>query len=199
MEPWLMESNVGIATALPYVEKVAALFVRIVLGQNAIDFHKYFMEFKKWLGANDTKTKLKERAITDGIPVRRGTRPLWAGKVYRTDVGDFGRGIYYSSNYFVAKQYGAIEKTSIKFTNPLVLTSDEAYALANEYQTVVLSDEKTKELFKVVGREKLKDAASAQKLQNSQRLTDDMIKKGHDGLIVINKGRLEIVDYRPYR
>lgn len=154
--------------------------------------------FETKVPLDSSKDKLYERATTVGIPVRRGSKPFKKGKPYASDVGDFGRGVYYSSNYHLAKQYGNVSKLTIKFANPLILNGDESYQLADKYKTVNLSDEETLEIIKEFGV-KSREEVEKRKLENAQKLTDYMLKNGHDGLIAVLDGRLEIVDYRPYK
>lgn len=153
------------------------------------------MRFKIWLEGmvdDDTKRRIYEKATTTGIPVRRGEKPRLAGRAYATDAGDFGRGIYYSTHYHRAKSYGPVTKSVIKFSNPLVLTAEESYALANQFHTVILPEEDLVALRSPKQRE-------SRLLANAEALTRYMLSQGHDGLIVVDRGVLEIVDYRPYR
>jgi len=185
------------------------------------------MNFKLWLESHheideDTKRAIYEKATTVGIPARRGTEGYAArGKPFKSDPGDFGRGVYYTTDYKQALYgYGGgdpekVVKTLIKFKNPLVLTVDEAYELSDEYETV--NQQTPKELLNWFKDDKEKwERWHADnpydidvRLKNAERLTMDMLKKGHDGLIVIHARqrrtpkedpftRFEIVDYRPY-
>lgn len=152
----------------------------------------------------DSKAILYKRATTTGIPVRRGVSTHRPKLPYQTDPGDFGRGIYYTTNYYHALQYAKgerdkVSKEVIKFENPLVLDADEAYALANKYETIVQDVSKAPEdLDSFKAWIKKNPYTPEVKLKNAERLTRDMIDQGYDGLIVIQRERLEIVDYRPY-
>jgi hypothetical protein len=154
------------------------------------------MDFRIFL-ESDSKQKLYDRMTSTGIEVRRGERKRSHNKPFATDVGDFGRGVYYTSNYHQARTYGSVTKSVLKLKNPLVLTVDEAYKLSDQYQTVRLSDEEHMALYNKFGRDRT-SIVQAKMLENAEKFTKDMIAKGHDGLIVIHKGRLEIVDYSPY-
>lgn len=155
------------------------------------------MFLKLWLETiENTKNRIKEKITTVGIPVKRGIKKRLSGKQYASDVGDFGQGKYYSTSYFKAKQYGLVEKLIIKFNNPEILMAEEAYDLADHYHTISLPDNEINDLFVKVGRNKLMQAIEKQKLENAQKLTNDMISAGYDGLVVINRNDLEIVDYR---
>ena len=140
-----------------------------------------------------TKAALFEKATTVGIPVRRGEIGEIGPRGFRTDPGDFGRGVYYTTNFSQAKMAYAggreenVQKSRIRFRNPLVLTGEEAYKLADEFETVLLKG----------GHLAVQDRHEAL-LVNAGRLTRVMLEKGHDGLVVIMGSRLEIVDYRPY-
>jgi hypothetical protein len=114
-----------------------------------------------------------------------------------TDAGDFGRGIYYSSSYHRALTYGLVEKSTIKFANPLVLTSSEAYKLADKFHTVRIPEEDIKVIAEKHPLGERSAAIQKQLLLNAQAMTDDVLSKGYDGLIAVGKD-LEIVDYRPY-
>jgi len=161
------------------------------------------MNFRAWLEtklpSNETKEKLYDKITTDGIPVRRGTRPFKKGKEYSTDTGDFGRGIYYTTNYYQAKQYGEISKSILKLQNPLIIDSQEAYQLSNKYNTVVIPDEEILNIINQYGKDDLEKKREEIKMRNAQQLTQDMLDDGYDGLVVIVDSRMEIIDYRPYK
>ena len=151
----------------------------------------------------DTKKVIFIKATTVGLPARRGVGTYVPKRPYSHDPGDLGRGIYYSTNYQVATNYGKVEKTTIKFENPLVLTVDEAYQISDKFKTVRLSDARWKEIqdeLKATGsKENIVDVVMKELVQNAENMTKFMLSQGHDGLIVIHKGHLELVDYRPYR
>ena len=153
------------------------------------------MQFISWLESitDKTKQRIYEKATTTGIPVRRGTRPLRVNKPYASDPGDFGRGIYYSTNWYHARSYATrdedVAKSIIKFNNPLVLSDEEAYNLADKFGTINLPDEDWKLPY---------EQRIHKLLANAENMTRYMLKLGHDGLISVKKRTLEIVDYRPY-
>jgi hypothetical protein len=130
--------------------------------------------------------------ILSGIPVRRGFRKIFCERDYLSDPGDFGRGIYYDTNYHRAKTYGEVAKSILKLTNPIVLSSSEAYEIAEKFQTVRLHDD-------WYTQNNSQDSMQA-RLNNAQRMTEFLINQGYDGLASVNikMGSIEIVDYRPY-
>jgi hypothetical protein len=82
-----------------------------------------------------TKDRLRNKIIS-GIPVRRGVRKTSLNRGYMHDPGDFGRGIYYDTNYYRAKSYGEVIKGVVALNNPIVLSTREAYEIAENFQTV---------------------------------------------------------------
>ena len=139
------------------------------------------------------KTKQSIRfKILSGIPVRRGIRKAFWSREYISDPGDFGRGIYYDTNYYRAKNYGEVTKGILKLTNPIVLSSSEAYEIAEKFQTVRLHDD-------WYTQNNSQDSMQA-RLINAQRMTEFLLNQGYDGLASVNTkmGSIEIVDYRPY-
>lgn len=149
--------------------------------------HKKASKFLK----EETRKVLYKR-ITSGISVRRGVRSF-GSKVYAHDPGDFGRGVYYDTNYYRAKSYGYVIKSIISLSNPIILSSSEAYDLADKFQTVRLSDE-----WYANNIGKNVDEA---RLINAQKMTEYILSLGYDGLAAVNVrfGGIEIVDYRPYK
>jgi len=118
------------------------------------------------------------------MTVYRGVRPKLPGKEYASDPGDFGRGIYYTTNKSMARAYGIdkkIETIKLELKNPLQLTEEEAYDLAEKYNTLGHGvDEATR-------------------IKNAERMTKDLLAQGYDGIISTDKrGFKEIVDFRPY-
>ena len=138
-----------------------------------------------------TKQSIRHR-ILSGIPVRRGFRKIFCEREYISDPGDFGRGIYYDTNYHRAKTYGEVAKSILKLTNPIVLSSGEAYEIAEKFQTVRLHDD-------WYAQNNSQDSMQA-RINNAQKMTEFLINQGYDGLASINvkMGSIEIVDYRPY-
>jgi len=134
------------------------------------------------------KKKIKEK-IRKGIKVYRGELPeeFKRYKFFQTDVGDLGRGIYYTTSKARAKAIAGkyVYEKFLKLDNPLVISYEEAYKLADKYGTV-------------------RYRTIEEGLKNAEKFTLDMLKKGYDGLVAIkfdklgNVYELEIVDYRPY-
>jgi len=149
------------------------------------------MNFKLWLEARheideDTKRAIYEKATTVGIPAKRGTVGYNRSGLFKSDPGDFGRGIYYTTAYSQALHgYGGgdpekVTQTIIKFKNPIVLTGDEAYEMAIEYET--LRQNLPEDLVKwPLGKAKqwVKDNPFGieNRIKNAERLTMDMLKK----------------------
>jgi len=142
----------------------------------------------------EDKTKQSiHHKILSGIPVRRGFRKkTFCEKEYASDPGDFGRGIYYDTNYYRAKTYGEVIKSILKLTNPIVLSSGEAYEIAEKFQTVRLNDD-------WYTQNNSQDSMRA-RLNNAQKMTEFFLNQGYDGLASVNTrmGSIEIVDYTPY-
>lgn len=149
----------------------------------------------------ETTARIQAKA-KKGIPVSRGIRPALASRPFVSDPGDLGRGIYYTTNYHRARCYGEVQKSVIVFSNPLVLSVDDAYALADKYQTVRIEpDMALVEQLKQQGK-RWADYEQEQRLRNAEKMTQDLLAQGFDGLISVSTGRrveLEIVDYRPYK
>lgn len=135
--------------------------------------------------------KLYNKVTTGGIIVYRGIRPKYE-KVFASDPGDFGRGVYWTTSKARAKSYSSnIITARIVFNNPLILTVNEAYDLADHYNTINEID-------------------IDKRIKNAEIFTRDMLSFGFDGLISIRLTRkhkykemsfhseLEIVDYRSY-
>lgn len=120
------------------------------------------------------------------ITAHRGVGLKRPGKEYASDAGDFGRGIYYTTSKARARVYSAdkkIETFELELKNPLQLSEEEAYKLAEKYNTLGHGvDEKTR-------------------LKNAERMTRELLDQGHDGLIATSEriGTKEIVDFRPYQ
>lgn len=140
--------------------------------------------------------KLFLKATTVGIFVYRGERPR-NGKVYSSDPGDLGRGIYYTTSWHRARSYATsdalVKKSLVRFCNPLILTIAQAYDLSDQFHTVRLPDDELERI-------RLPAARDAKLIENAERLTQHLLSQGHDGLISIDRNhQLEVVDYRPYR
>jgi hypothetical protein len=141
----------------------------------------------------EDKTKQSIRLkIISGISVRRGIHKTFWEREYISDPGDFGRGIYYDTNYHRAKTYGEVTKSVLKLTNPIVLSSSEAYEIAEKFQTVRLNDD-------WYTKNNSQDSMRA-RLSNAKKMTEFLLNQGYDGLAAVNikMGSIEIVDYRPY-
>lgn len=113
----------------------------------------------------------------------RGVKPA-GGRAFASDPGDFGRGIYWTSVKAQAKAYGPeIRRERVRLDNPLRLTATQAYDLAaRNYGKFPRGDEGVM-------------------LIRAEAMTRDLLVQGHDGLVVMHRhsGRLEVVDFRPYR
>jgi len=119
-------------------------------------------------------------AAKEGIGVFRGVLPEQPGKGFASDPGDFGRGRYWTTSGQRAEAIAgkeAVEPGTVKLDNPLILDTDEAYDLAEKYGTVT----------------------GEARMEGSQKLTDDMLAAGYDGIIVVGQkpGELEIVEFQP--
>jgi len=138
------------------------------------------------------------REFSAGKRLHRGERALKFGQVYSSDAGDFGRGIYYSTSYSRACQYGTVHTRTIRLYNPLILSDQEAYSLSDHYETVKLRDSTMNEIFNQVSRSEFHRAVSARLLFNSQRMTNSLVNQGYDGLISIRLrgGELEVVCFK---
>lgn len=163
------------------------------------------MRFRIWLEGevtDNTKKAIYEKATTTGLSARHGKSPNRHNLPYSNDPGDFGRGIYYDTDYRRAATYGDVEKNILKFKNPLVVTAAEAYKLSEKFGTVRLTDEKWEELARASGlanSKRIHNVIIKELLKNAEIMTKTMLANGHDGLIVIHiRGNLEMVDYRPY-
>ena len=151
----------------------------------------------------DTKRRIYEKITTVGISVKRGQKDFLKHP-FSSDPGDFGRGIYYDTNYQRAKTYGNVEISVIKLKNPIVLTDEEAYNLSDKFRTVRLSNDDYEKIGKEIGfgpkkRIERLNAQTQQLLKNAQAMTDFLLSQGYDGLVSIHKNGLEVVDYRPYQ
>lgn len=106
------------------------------------------------------------------------------GYIKPADPGDFGIGLYYSSNKSRAKQYGnRILHVEVGLDNPLYLSVEKAYDLADKYGTI------RGNLPIGYGIGKREDRELAAKW-----MTRDLQKKGYDGIVVTEKdGELEVV------
>lgn len=124
-----------------------------------------------------------------GLKVFRGesqNKSAWPSKEYATDPGFYGRGVYYTTCPDVAQWYGhgwsAVHQGEIKLSNPLVLSEATADRLSEHYGILR------------PGRDPTPDA-----LQRAQELTNDLLKRGYDGMAIVHGTSVEVVDYRPKR
>lgn len=123
-----------------------------------------------------------------GMKVYHGELPLRKGEKVATDAGDLGRGIYYSSSESVARAHAGKKNVTVKnlvISRPLIISEADAYSiLVEEYKTV-------------------NAPTMEDRISEAQKLTDDMIAQGYDGLVSVRlmkdgTRQYEIVDYSPY-
>lgn len=150
--------------------------------------------------SEQSRQSLATRA-REGLRLYRGQRSIQPGREYASDPGDLGRGIYYTSFKARARGYGEVTQQQVTFSNPLVLSEKEAYTLADQYQTVRIDppEEMIQQAMKTGVRFDWPAQERVLRLANAERMTRDILAKGHDGLIVVMDGHLEVVDYRPYK
>jgi 8-oxo-dGTP pyrophosphatase MutT (NUDIX family) len=112
----------------------------------------------------------------------RGQREMQMNRGYASDPGDFGRGVYWTSDIHRAKAYGKLITQVVKLSNPIYLTVEQAYDLGEQdYGNLVRGE-------------------TADRLKKAEAMTLDLLAKGYDGLVAKHPdGHLEVVDYRPYR
>lgn len=109
----------------------------------------------------------------------RGEREKQNNKEYAHDPGDFGRGIYYTSNIHQARAYGEVSKVPVRLDNPLRLTAEQAYDLGErDYGNLV-------------------QGTSEERMEKAVAMTSDLLAKGYDGLVVEHRDWLEVVVYHP--
>jgi SPP1 gp7 family putative phage head morphogenesis protein len=140
------------------------------------------------------------KSLQSGKVMYRGQRPKIEGREYSSDPGDFGRGVYYSTSAVRAKQYGAISKTIVVLHNPLILTDRQAYDLSDQYKTVRLPESEIEAIAKSTPRGQIHQAIVKRQLDNAQRMRDDLVAKGYDGLVSVRssgRGELEVVVFQP--
>jgi len=121
------------------------------------------------------------------MKVYRGERSEKLDRVFQSDPGDLGRGVYYDTHKARAKSYGdVIIERQLQFQNPLELPYAIAYLLAEKFETI---------------RGRDGEALSAeQRLKNAEALTRWLLEEGYDGLIARRKnGYAEVVDFRPFK
>lgn len=141
-----------------------------------IGFKEFLVE--KHLMVSDPKfASIHKKATTEGLPLYRGTKE---GRK-PSDPGDFGKGPYYTSKYYRAKCYGDVKKEILKFKNPLVLTANKAYDIAQKYGTIH-------------GKDRHKAA---------ERMARGIMRAGYDAIISVTENELgrgttelEVVDFR---
>lgn len=157
---------------------------------------------------------LIDHEARNGLLVYRGIRERRADQPFASDPGDFGRGVYYTTSLSRAKAYSkTVESKTIRFDNPLLLLVEQAYQLADSYQTVRLPDDWRGECLKRFPTLKdhyrgtreagcrCQEERALALLQNAERMTRDMLGRGIDGLLSVNEmlDEVEVVDYRPYK
>ncbi len=147
---------------------------------------------------NETIKRIQKKA-REGLCVWRGEATIRVSKEFASDVGDFGRGIYYTTEKITAACYGIPKQFLLSFWNVCVLDVEEAYRIADEFGTIHLTSEQ--EIFwQNLPRETRTRTRTKMRLENAEKFTQKMIENGYAGLIVIHpRGELEIVDYRPYQ
>lgn len=125
-------------------------------------------------------------------PLKQPGKGAWEGMLYRgkgekpSDPGDFGVGEYHSSVEARAKQYGIVQKVKVSLKNPLRLTEEEAYQLADDKYGTIRGD-------RPIGSGRGKTEA---RQKAAETMTADLMSQGYDGIIVTNKaGELEVVKF----
>ena len=156
-------------------------------------FKMCFRQF--WEGVDPVS--IRERITTVGVPVFRGEFGKMPKRGFRHDVGDFGRGVYYTSVLNQARAYGSdIRRVVLVLKHPLILGVEDAYDLSDDFE--ILHQKLPSEL----EGEELRAwvvAHPRDALGCAERMTRALLGRGFDGLVVVHRGgRLEIVDYRPY-
>ncbi len=118
------------------------------------------------------------------MPLYRGVTDK-RGKEFASDPGDFGRGEYWSSDPHVAKAYSSkVKCETIVLFNPIQLLEIEAYILADDMYGTIRGKNKIGS-----GCGEIKD-----RLENSSKLTADLVSLGHDGFVVYKEsGEVEVV------
>lgn len=123
-------------------------------------------------------TALKPATVAD-IKTRfsSGVR-VWRGVGNQpADPGDFGVGTYYSTQRARAINYGTLTQTVVKFSNPLVLSTDEAYEqLADRFGTIS----------GIPGDPSPGASKASSRLAGARAATAALKAAGHDGLVVVN-------------
>lgn len=149
---------------------------------------------------NSSLEKIKRR-LQKGMYVWRGVNTQPKNEVYNSDPGDLGRGIYYTTSNTRACAYGVVHKYKVRFKNPLVLSVEDAYELADSFHTIRLTpqQEVTVRLSSTDPTERIKLRMEL-RLNNSHKMTEAMLEQGHDGLAAIShlRDEIEIVNYKPY-
>ena len=113
-------------------------------------------------------------------------RGLRAGRERPSDPGDFGIGRYHTSRKTRAKNYGTPQQLPIRFSNPLILTTDEAYTqIADRFGTIS----------GIAGHPEHGAGDFAPRKQRATEATARMIAEGYDGVVAVNPkwSELEIV------
>ena len=138
-------------------------------------------------------------SLKEGMLVYRGVKEHYPkDSEYATDPRDFGRGIYYTNNIHRARAYGDVTKKILVLNNPIVMSMADAYKLAEEYHTVRLPESHERNPEKSM-LEIIQDDAH-QRMLNAQKMSDDMLNKGYDGLVAVeDDGEIEIVVYTQQR
>lgn len=133
-----------------------------------------------------------------GKQLWRGEAAVKKDKPFASDPGDFGRGVYYSTSGVRARCYGSVCKQhEVTLKKPLVLTMDEAYELADHYETVSLKKSSVERIVAAGGKNQ---EIQQQRLVNAGRMSEHLMAAGYDGLVAVRQseghGELEVVAFR---
>ncbi len=135
------------------------------------------------LEPDDTPETLKEKLV-DGLVLFHGHGVPKEGERFNAGAGSFGRGKSYTSSATAAKVYGEVAAEKVTLKNPLIVSTEKAQRLANQYGT--------------------REGTPEQRLNAAQAITTDLLAKGHDGLVRLVEGpdgeiqEVEVTDYTPY-
>lgn len=140
-----------------------------------------------------SKASIVEQLRTSCLRVFRGIKPK-GFRAFATDVGYYGRGLYYSTDRDIARFYADhddrnVVERCVSFKNPLVLGVRQARRIAKAAGTIDAQ-----------GYPRRDDAA----LEASQRLTERWRRMGHDAVVVIHAKSqfrktppIEVLDLQP--
>ena len=97
------------------------------------------------------------------------------GFSFSTDAGDYGRGEYWAREKSFARIYGQVIHKKIVLQNALHLSSNEIVILAKETYGTTLNK-----------------GPNHCRFENAQKLTEDMLKRGYDGIVVYGYERFRM-------